>query len=97
MFIERKLLKNLDFVFLVVLLLILAVSALVIASASRSVIPSQPLYYFKKHVLWIAVGLAAMSGVLGINYAPSGSQAEMDLWVDAFSLDRCFDSLVSVR
>ena len=74
MFIERKLLKNLDFVFLVVLLLILAVSALVIASASRSVIPSQPLYYFKKHVLWIAVGLAAMTGVLGINYTHLASR-----------------------
>lgn len=83
MFIERKLLKNLDLIFLATLLLILAASALVIASASRSVIPAQPFYYFKKHLLWTIIGLAAMSGVLGINYV---HLAPRHKWIYSFML-----------
>lgn len=68
MYIEKKLLKNLDFLLIAVILAILAFSALVVSSASQSVIPSKPFYYAQRHLINTLVGLVAMFGILGVNY-----------------------------
>lgn len=68
MHIEKKLLKNLDFLLIVVILAILVFSFLVVSSASQSVIPSKPYYYAQRHLINIFIGLTAMFGILGVNY-----------------------------
>ncbi|WP_227767613.1 rod shape-determining protein RodA [Zhaonella formicivorans] len=66
--IEKKLLKNLDWVFLLAVIAILIMSALVLASASSSVVPDDPYYYARKHLLYIATGLGLMFFAAGFNY-----------------------------
>ncbi|HHW07699.1 MAG TPA: rod shape-determining protein RodA [Clostridia bacterium] len=68
MYIEKKLLKNLDFLLIAVILAILAFSAVVVSSASQSVIPSKPYYYAQRHLMNIALGLVGMFAILGVNY-----------------------------
>jgi len=67
-YIEKKLLKNLDFLLIAVIIAILAYSVLVVSSASQSVIPSKPYYYAQRHLLNILLGLVGMFGILGVNY-----------------------------
>lgn len=67
--IEKKILRNLDFLLIGAIFFILIISALVVASASQSAIPSpKPYYYAERHLLNIGVGLVAMFAVLGLNY-----------------------------
>lgn len=66
--VERKLLKNLDWMFVLSLLAILVISSMVLASASQSVVPGDPYYYVKRHMLNILTGLALMVFATSINY-----------------------------
>jgi len=66
--IEKKLLKNLDFILIINIFLILGFSLLVIASASQSAYSANPYYYAKKQLVNIVLGLAAMFGMLTVNY-----------------------------
>lgn len=68
LFIERKILKNLDFILIIAIFLLLVLSAFVVTSASQSVIASRPYYYAQRHIINIIIGLMAMFGVLGLNY-----------------------------
>lgn len=68
LFIERKVLKNLDFILIIAIFLLLVLSSLVVTSASQSVIASRPYYYAQRHIINIMIGLVAMFGVLGLNY-----------------------------
>ncbi|NLC77506.1 MAG: rod shape-determining protein RodA [Clostridia bacterium] len=80
---EKKLLKNLDFVLIGTILLLLLLSALVVTSASQSVIVSRPYYYAQRHIFNILLGLAAMFGILGLNYV---HLAPRQKWVYGFML-----------
>ncbi|MEW6661337.1 MAG: rod shape-determining protein RodA [Bacillota bacterium] len=66
---DRRLLQNIDYTLILSLLAILSMSAVVLYSASASVIPGDPTYYFRKHLMWIGVGFAALIAVLTINYS----------------------------
>jgi len=64
---QKKLLKNLDWVFLGLILIIVIVSLLILKSASANVV-SDPYYFVKKQLLWIFVGFIAMFIVASFNY-----------------------------
>ena len=66
--IEKKLLKNLDYILIINIFLILGFSLLVIASASQSAYAANPYYYAKKQLVNIILGLVAMFGMLTLNY-----------------------------
>ncbi|MBS3977099.1 MAG: rod shape-determining protein RodA [Syntrophomonadaceae bacterium] len=66
---ERKLLQNIDYTLILSLMAILTMSAVVLYSASASVFPGDPTYYFRKHLMWIGLGFAALVVVLTINYS----------------------------
>lgn len=66
---QRKLLKNLDWMFIGLLCLMMAVSLVVLKSASANVVAGQPYYYVKKQMLWILVGFLAMLLTASFNYS----------------------------
>lgn len=65
---NRRLLKSLDYTFLFVVLLILGLSLLILSSATAN-IGTDPLFYVKKQVLWIGLGLVAVCVMLSFDYA----------------------------
>ena len=60
---DRKMLKNIDYGFLAVVLIILAYSALVLSSASSNV-TNDPLYFVKRQLLWIGIGFGTAGIIL---------------------------------
>jgi rod shape determining protein RodA len=66
---ERKLLRHIDYTLILSLLGILSMSAVVLYSASASIIPGDPTYYFRKHLQWIGLGFVLLFMVLTINYS----------------------------
>ena len=64
---EKKMLKNIDYLFVLTLLTILGISIAVMPSASAT-ITSDPTYYAKKQLSWIFIGFIAMIIVLSIDY-----------------------------
>jgi len=62
-----KRLKNLDFVILGSLVVILVMSLFVLSSASASIV-SDPTYFVTKQAMWIVIGLVAMVAAISINY-----------------------------
>lgn len=65
---ERRFFKNLDFLFVFILLLLLGASLLILSTASLNVIASQPYFYVKNQAMWIGVGLVIAVGVASIDY-----------------------------
>lgn len=66
--VEKKLLRNLDWIYLLAIVAILVMSAIVLASASQSVVTSDPFFYARKHILNIVTGLVMMVLAAGFNY-----------------------------
>ncbi|MGB9792988.1 MAG: FtsW/RodA/SpoVE family cell cycle protein, partial [Thermacetogeniaceae bacterium] len=60
-------LKKLDYNFLIAIVLMLGMSLLVLSSATAN-LASDPLFYVKKQLLWITVGVAAAILVLSFDY-----------------------------
>lgn len=81
--VEKRLIKNLDWTFVIVLIALLIMSALVSASASRSVLPEDPYYYAKKHVFNIITGLLLLFFSLSFNY---GQLAKLQKFLYIFNL-----------
>lgn len=67
MIINRKLLKNLDVTFIIMVVLVLIMGLLILSSATLNV-NSDQWFFVKKQALWIAIGLICMMGVLLIDY-----------------------------
>ncbi|GAW93326.1 rod shape-determining protein RodA [Calderihabitans maritimus] len=65
---ERRLLRNLDYLFIGNIIFILAASLVVLTSASSNV-TSDPLYFVKKQLVWIIFGIFAAGVMAAINYA----------------------------
>lgn len=63
----KRLIKNIDFVFLFFIVGILTMSCFVLSSATLNV-SNAPLLYVKKHLVWIAAGAVGMVIVAGFNY-----------------------------
>lgn len=64
---EKKMLKNIDYLFVLALIGILGISVAVMPSASAT-ITSDPFYHLKKQAVWIMIGLVAMIFVLSFDY-----------------------------
>lgn len=65
---DRRMLRNIDFLFVFFLLLLLGGSILILSTASLNVIKSQPYYYVKIQTMWIATGLVLCTVVTLIDY-----------------------------
>lgn len=65
---DKKMLKNVDWLFVALLLVLLSASLFVLASASGNLIPSRPYYYVQRQAVWAMLGIVA-AGVVGwFNY-----------------------------
>lgn len=67
MFVRRKALKNLDVPFCLALVALLVAGIFILASASWTY-AEDPLFYVKKHLLWIACGLVCFVAVTLVDY-----------------------------
>ena len=65
---DKKLLKNIDWVFITFVFILLGVSLIVLASASSNVVENQPYYYLKRQSLWIAMGLVVIFILILFDY-----------------------------
>lgn len=70
---DKKILQNVDWLFLILLALLLTVSMLVLASASGNISDSQPLYYVQRQILFLSVGVIALLGTALFNYRKLGN------------------------
>ncbi|HCW50542.1 MAG TPA: rod shape-determining protein RodA [Clostridiales bacterium] len=65
----RRLVKDMDFTLLAAVILLLAYSLVVQASATTNMpVGGDPWYYTKRHALYIGVGLVAMFGAMSVDY-----------------------------
>ncbi|HVJ49786.1 rod shape-determining protein RodA [Desulfitobacterium sp.] len=65
---DRRTFKNLDFLFIFILSLLLGASLLILSTASLNVIKSQPYFYVKNQAMWIATGIVIAAVVASIDY-----------------------------
>ncbi len=66
--IERRLLKNVDFVLIFVVLFIMVAGLLMIYSATRTNAWGDPFYFAKRQALWMVLSLAVVIIFLGFDY-----------------------------
>jgi len=64
---SKRLVRSIDFGFLIFIAGILAMSSFVLSSATLNV-STDPLYYVKKHLVWITAGIIAMVIIATFNY-----------------------------
>jgi rod shape determining protein RodA len=65
---DNKQFKELDYAYLITLLLILVASGIVQATASYGVVPDEPYYYLYRHLFSIGTGLVLFAVIAMINY-----------------------------
>lgn len=65
---DKKMLKNVDWLFVAVLLALLGASLFVLASASENLISGRPYFYVQRQAVWTLLGLAAAGFVGWFNY-----------------------------
>lgn len=67
---DKKLLKNIDWAFIGLIILIMAVSLVVLKSASKQMLSGEKEYYYViKQGVWFLLGLGVLVGVATFNYA----------------------------
>lgn len=76
-------LRNIDFLFVFFLLLLLGSSILILSTASLNVIKSQPYYYVKNQTMWIATGLVLCTAVAFIDYQ---KLRQVSWWIYGFNI-----------
>lgn len=64
---SKRLLKNIDYMFLIFVACILVMSSFVLSSATLNV-SNDPFLYVKKHVVWIGAGIIGMVTLTAVNY-----------------------------
>lgn len=80
---DRRMLRNIDFLFVFFLLLLLGASILILSTASLNVIKSQPYFYVKTQVMWIATGLVLCTIVTFIDYQ---KLRHLSWWIYGFNI-----------
>ena len=65
---EKKNWRNIDFVFVIFLLMLLISSLVIMTSASMNMVEDNPYYYVKKQALWIVIGLGFAVFLASYNY-----------------------------
>lgn len=68
MMIDKKIFKRLDLVFVSAVIALLIISTFVLTSASKNVVGSDPFYFTKKHILFIATGIVLFIFATRLNY-----------------------------
>jgi len=66
--IDKRQLKNIDPLLIVVFFLLLGISLVVLSTASANLVPGQPYYYVKRQALWIVTGLFWVVALAYIDY-----------------------------
>lgn len=80
---DRRMLRNIDLLFVFFLILLLGSSILILSTASLNVIKSQPYYYVKVQTLWIATGLVLCAAVALIDYQ---KLRNLTWWIYGFNI-----------
>ncbi len=65
---EKKMLKNLDWPFIVLLLVLLGTSLFVLASASGNVVDGKPYYFVQRQAVWLVLGIIVAAAAAWFNY-----------------------------
>ncbi len=65
---EKKMLKNLDWLFLALLVLLLGTSLFVLASASGNVVDGRPYYFVQRQAGWLVLGVIVAAAAAWYNY-----------------------------
>jgi rod shape determining protein RodA len=65
---DRRTLKNLDFLFLFILLLLLIASLIILSTASYNVLRSDPYHYVKTQAVWIMFGIGIAAVFAAVDY-----------------------------
>lgn len=65
---DRRTLRNLDFLFILFTLLLLIASLVILSTASINVLKSAPLHYVKTQTMWIIVGIGVAAVLAVIDY-----------------------------
>jgi rod shape determining protein RodA len=65
---DPKLLKNIDYNILIIIIVLVVFSILIISSATHATAPGGNFYYTKIQFLWFCVGLLAMFIIMAIDY-----------------------------
>lgn len=81
--IDRRTLRNIDWVFVLFLFLLLGASVLILSTASLNVIQSQPYYYVKIQTMWIATGLIICTVVAIFDYQKF---RRLNWWIYGFNI-----------
>lgn len=66
--VNRRMFRNLDYLFIFVVILLLGGSLLVMSTASISVKSIHPYFYLKQQMVWIATGLGLLVALVAIDY-----------------------------
>jgi rod shape determining protein RodA len=67
--IDKRLLKKLDYPILIIVIMLAAISILIISSAVRiNIAETRDFHYVKMQLIWLFVGLAALTVVISIDY-----------------------------
>jgi rod shape determining protein RodA len=66
--IDKRMFRNLDYLFILVVTVLLGVSLLVMSTASVGVKSSEPYYYLKLQLMWIATGVGLLLALVSIDY-----------------------------
>lgn len=80
---DRRTLRNLDLVFVFIVLLLLAASLFILSTASYNVDASDPYHYVKQQALWIGVGLGLTVFMAAIDYQ---KWRKLSWWIYAFNI-----------
>ncbi len=65
---DKKMLKNIDWLFVVLLFTLLGISLFVLASASGNLVSNRPYYYVQRQAVWALLGIAVAAFVGWFNY-----------------------------
>jgi rod shape determining protein RodA len=66
---QRNFIKNLDWTFIGLILLIMLTSLIILSSASANIYAKHPYYFLKKQLIWIFIGFIAMVVIASLNYS----------------------------
>ena len=80
---DKRSLKNLDFLFILFTLLLLIASLVILSTASINVIQSDPLHYVQTQTVWILSGLVIAAIVAFIDYQ---KWQQLRWWIYGFNL-----------
>ncbi len=65
---DRRLLKNFDFLLLLLTLALCCYGLIVLSSATQGLISSDPLFHVRRQITWIGIGLAMVLLVISVDY-----------------------------